>query len=82
MHKCRKTISFGLSIPKDVYNIVEEKRGDISRSKFILGVIEKTYLQQSYHNKTRKIDMAIGQSLNAQANSDDNIRRNNDAVND
>ena len=39
MQKCKST---GLSLPQELFEIVEAKRGDISRSRFLLRIIEKT----------------------------------------
>ena len=47
---CRKasmqnSISVGISFPKKIMEKIDEERGDISRSKYLLKIIEKVFLE-------------------------------------
>jgi hypothetical protein len=41
MNKEEKHVSSGLSLPISLYERIEKERGDISRSRFLLRLIEK-----------------------------------------
>jgi metal-responsive CopG/Arc/MetJ family transcriptional regulator len=40
MHKCKST---GISFPADIMNKIDTERGDVSRSRFLLRLIEQAY---------------------------------------
>ena len=40
----QNSISAGLSLPKDILSKIDNERGDISRSKYILRILERMYL--------------------------------------
>jgi len=37
-------IAIGISLPKDILSRIDSDRGDVSRSKYLLRMLEKTYL--------------------------------------
>jgi metal-responsive CopG/Arc/MetJ family transcriptional regulator len=41
----QNSISFGISFPKKVIEKIDEERGDISRSKYLLRIIERVYFE-------------------------------------
>lgn len=41
----QKSISVGISFPKKVIEKIDEERGDVSRSKYLLKIIERSYLE-------------------------------------
>ena len=43
----RKHIPTGLSLPVEIAQRIERDRGDISRSRYLLRMIEKVYQEQS-----------------------------------
>lgn len=54
----RKNVPFGLSLPKELMKSIDEKRGDISRSKFVSRLLERNFSKQVtkknvFHNKKR-----------------------------
>ncbi|HJT83296.1 MAG TPA: hypothetical protein VJ697_02340 [Nitrososphaeraceae archaeon] len=40
----QNTICIGLSLPKEILKKIDEQRGDISRSKYLLRIIERMCL--------------------------------------
>jgi hypothetical protein len=52
MHKCS---CVGISIPTEVLVKIDQERGDISRSKYILRILEKKYLVGYNENGKSKI---------------------------
>ncbi|TVP41783.1 hypothetical protein NARC_10189 [Candidatus Nitrosocosmicus arcticus] len=45
LQKATNTKTFGLSVPKEVFKLIEENRGDISRSKYIVRAIERSLIK-------------------------------------
>jgi hypothetical protein len=43
MHFMRHSIPIGISLPKEIMSRIDTERGDISRSRFLLRLIECTY---------------------------------------
>lgn len=41
----RNMISVGISFPIDTLKKIDEERGDVSRSKYLLKIIERLYLE-------------------------------------
>ena len=41
----QKSISVGISFPKKVIEKIDEERGDVSRSKYLLRVLERSCLE-------------------------------------
>jgi metal-responsive CopG/Arc/MetJ family transcriptional regulator len=41
----QKSISVGISFPKKVIEKIDEERGDISRSKYLLRILERSCLE-------------------------------------
>lgn len=39
----KSVTSIGISIPTDMLKDIDEKRGDVTRSRFILRILEKHY---------------------------------------
>jgi hypothetical protein len=46
----QNTICVGLSLPKEILKKIDKERQDISRSKYVLRIIEKLYLQDDKEN--------------------------------
>jgi hypothetical protein len=44
MQRTSNTKTFGLSVPKEVFKLIGERRGDISRSKYIVRAIERSII--------------------------------------
>jgi hypothetical protein len=65
MQKC---ISTGLSLPRELFNIVESRQGDISRSKYLLIIIEKT-LQEVNEGKDSSLGRSNPQTHNTGADT-------------
>lgn len=46
-------IAVGISLPRNIISKIDSDRGDISRSKYLLRILEKTYLigegKKEYH---------------------------------
>jgi hypothetical protein len=40
MQKLQKYIPIGISLPKEILTMIDTKRGDIARSRYLLRVIE------------------------------------------
>jgi hypothetical protein len=47
MHFMRHSIPIGISMPKEMMSRIDTERGDISRSRFLLRLIECTYAIES-----------------------------------
>ena len=45
------TICVGLSLPKEILKKIDKERQDIPRSKYVLRIIERLYLQDCKENK-------------------------------
>jgi metal-responsive CopG/Arc/MetJ family transcriptional regulator len=43
----------GISIPRDILSKIDQERGDISRSRFVLRILQRTYVDT--HTKANKI---------------------------
>ena len=46
----KKYTSTGLSLPNEWIKRIDLERGDISRSKFLLRLVEKAYKMQNHQN--------------------------------
>jgi hypothetical protein len=42
----QKYISTGISMPTELFEKVEQRRGDVSRSKFLLRILEQSFLSK------------------------------------
>jgi hypothetical protein len=40
-----KSIAVGISFPKKVIEKIDEERGDVSRSKYLLRIIERVFME-------------------------------------
>lgn len=47
----RKNIPWGLSLPKELIYLIDEERGDVSRSKYILRLLENNFQKYSTQKK-------------------------------
>lgn len=47
----RKFIPKGFSLPQEITTIIDECRGDIPRSKFVLRILEKHFEENSRHTE-------------------------------
>ena len=47
----QNTICVGLSLPKEILKKIDKERQDVPRSKYVLRIIEKLYLQNCKENK-------------------------------
>jgi len=45
-------ISVGISLPRKIMKKIDVERGDISRSRYLLRLLERTYLQNKVENLT------------------------------
>ncbi len=52
----KKCCSTGLSLPKDILLKIDEERGDIPRSKYILRLLEIVYLNEGTQGHEIKIE--------------------------
>ena len=53
---------FGFSLPKDLIELIDRERGDISRSKYVLRLIEKSLCNTNNdkkHNKKNSLPIAL-----------------------
>lgn len=81
MLKSIETIPFRIP-PTGNSKMVKINTSDISRSKYVLIAVEKSLSKSDQDNQTQETNLAIGQSLIAQANSkDNNWRKRNDIRN-
>jgi hypothetical protein len=75
----QKTIGVGVSMPKNIVSKIDAERGDISRSRFLLRLLEKVYANtspsihtenneaQNEINKPLQTDIRVGRSSNQPA---------------
>jgi hypothetical protein len=48
-----KSIPFGISLPKSLLNLIDRERGDVTRSRFILRLVEKrVYPEKDSHSSS------------------------------
>ncbi len=50
------SISAGISLPKDILSKIDEERGDIPRSRYILRILERTYLNEETQGHEIRIE--------------------------
>ena len=59
----QNTICVGLSLPKEILKKIDKERQDIPRSKYVLRIIERLYLQDCKENKNCCYDSLDSSSL-------------------
>jgi metal-responsive CopG/Arc/MetJ family transcriptional regulator len=64
-----KSIATGLSLPAELYIRIEAERGDISRSRYLLRLLEKALNEETDTNKTEANKAAEGFVLNKEPQS-------------
>jgi hypothetical protein len=64
-----KCITFGLSLPRDFFSIIEKERGNTNRSKFITRVLQQQFCKDNRTLKTRNDQkgLPVDQSFHAQS---------------
>jgi hypothetical protein len=50
------SIAVGISLPRDILDKIDSDRGDISRSRFLLRIIERVYSTNHTKKNTSQID--------------------------
>ncbi len=50
----QKFSSTGLSLPKDILSKIDQERGDIPRSRYILRILERMYLNTGTQGHEKK----------------------------
>lgn len=70
IHKKNKSIPFGLSLPGYLLKLIDIERGDVTRSRFILRMLEKNISDSEIS------DELVRQKLNDKANSKSDIKEN------
>ena len=70
----QKTVGVGISLPKNVISKIDEERGDISRSRYLLRLLEKGHEGNNKQNigveisnrikKPLQTDTRVGTSVN------------------
>jgi hypothetical protein len=50
----RKAVSVGVSMPTDILHTIDECRGDVTRSRFVLRILEKASVQLMRGKATEK----------------------------
>ena len=51
----RHSIPIGISLPKEMMSRIDTERGDISRSRFLLRLIEYTYAIESWQKVSPRV---------------------------
>jgi hypothetical protein len=46
--------SVGISIPKKILSRIDQERGDVSRSRYVLRILEKVYLSTDQRLETKQ----------------------------
>ena len=80
----QKTIGVGVSMPRNMVSKIDAERGDVSRSRFLLRLLEKVYTNtsppilienntaQNESNKPLQTDIRVGRSVDQ--NAMDNVK--------
>ena len=75
----QKTIGVGVSMPRNMVSKIDAERGDVSRSRFLLRLLERVYANtspstqtknneaQNKINKPLQTDIRVGASVNQAA---------------
>jgi metal-responsive CopG/Arc/MetJ family transcriptional regulator len=50
----QRNVPIGISLPEDVVSTIDTKRGDVSRSKYLLRILQKTYDSTRPNNMSDK----------------------------
>ena len=78
----QNTVGVGVSMPKNIVSKIDAERGDISRSRYLLKLLEKVYANtstsiqiennkaQSKINKPLQTDIRVGASVHQSAMDD------------
>jgi hypothetical protein len=56
MRSSRKAVSVGVSMPIDILHTIDNIRGDVSRSRFLLRILEEAAVQLEGGKATEKRD--------------------------
>jgi hypothetical protein len=49
----QKTIASGISLPENLYKKIEELRGDVSRSRYVIRILENHFNEKFIFDKKR-----------------------------
>jgi metal-responsive CopG/Arc/MetJ family transcriptional regulator len=49
----QSSIAVGISLPRDIMKKIDSERGDISRSRYLLRVLQNAYISDSNNRKTQ-----------------------------
>lgn len=60
MTRQKNTETFGISLPNDIAKQIDELRGDVSRSRFILRLIEKELRYKLSHKRNHEHIFNLG----------------------
>jgi metal-responsive CopG/Arc/MetJ family transcriptional regulator len=55
----QRNVPIGISLPEDVVSTIDTKRGDVSRSKYLLRILQKTYDSTRPNNMRVRICLTI-----------------------
>ena len=58
-----KSISVGLSLPKNYLEMIDMERGDVPRSRFITRILQSKYLTKNNDSLTEKTIMSESRKL-------------------
>jgi metal-responsive CopG/Arc/MetJ family transcriptional regulator len=50
----QRKVPIGISLPEELVSTIDTKRGDVSRSKYLLRILQKTYDSTRHRNMSRK----------------------------
>jgi hypothetical protein len=65
-------IAVGISLPKEIVTKIDSERGDVSRSRYLLRIVEKLYRRQTSSFATTKISggKSLDNGLECQTSSE------------
>jgi hypothetical protein len=86
----QNTIGVGVSMPRNMVSKIDAERGDISRSRFLLRLLEKVYANISTENnearnkinKPLQTDPRVGRSFDQNAMVDMKTASEGDSIHD
>ena len=68
----KRNLSVGISLPEELIDLIDEDRGDISRSRYLLRTIEKTFSKNTITN-SRKNSLPVEESDTTRIASKGNV---------
>lgn len=78
-HKKNKSIPFGLSLPRYLLKLIDIERGDVTRSRFILRMLEKNISDCDIPEELVRQDQ--NDKTNSKSNMKENVLNGGDNVN-